>query len=213
MKVNPEKFQNLVVKKAKEVNDIDLNISGQVIKPTSCVKLLGLFIDDQLTFDKHVSELCMRVAWQTNVLRRIVKYLTPECKIIMYTAVIASNFNYCHIVWQFCGHTNSLKIEKLPPKSLNVVLNDYLSPYHVLLEKVKRPTMYVSRMKSIGFEVFKCLHNCSPSYITDMFRISATPYDTRGGTKLIQPKVNTTRNGLNLFVIRESKFGTNCRHL
>ena len=116
------------------------------------------------------------ITHKTNALRRIVKYLTPECKIIMYMAFIASNFNYCHIVWHFCGHTNSLKIEKLHKKSLNVVLNDYLSQYHVLLQKVKRPTMYVSRMKSIGFEVFKCLHNCSPSYITDMFRISATPY-------------------------------------
>ena len=205
MKVNPEKFQTLVVKKANEVNDIDLNISGQTIKPTSCVKLLGLFIDDQLTFDKHVSELCMRVTRQTNALRRIVKYLTPECKIIMYTAFIASNFNYCHIVWHFCGLTNSLKIEKLHKKSLNVVLNDYLSPYHVLLQKVKRPTMYVSRMKAIGFDVFKCLHNCSPSYITDMFRISATPYATRGGTKLIQPKVNTTRNGLKSFRYQGAK--------
>ena len=46
-------------------------------------------------------------------------------------------------------------------KSLNVVLNDYLSPYHICLEKVKRPTMYVSRMKSIGLEVLQCLHKCS----------------------------------------------------
>ena len=88
MKVNPEKFQNLVVKKANEVNDIHLNISGQTIKPTSCVKLFGLFIDDHLNFDKHVSELCMRITRQTNALRRIVKYLTPEWKIIMYAAFI-----------------------------------------------------------------------------------------------------------------------------
>ena len=73
------------------------------------------------------------------------------------------------------------------------------------LEKVKRPTMYVSRMKSIDFEVFKSLHNCSPSYITDMFRISATPYDTRDGTKLIQPKVNTTRNGFKSFRYQGAK--------
>ena len=59
--------------------------------------------------------------------------------------------------------------------------------------------MYVSRMKSIGFEIFKCLHNCSPSYITDMFRISATPYATRSGTKLIQPKVNTTPKRFKIF--------------
>ena len=40
--------------------------------------------------------------------------------------------------------------------------------------------MYVSRMKSIGPEVFKCLHKCSPTYIDDMFGISASPYDKYG---------------------------------
>ena len=205
MKVNPEKFQTLIVKQANEANDIELNISGQTIKPTPCVKLLGVFIDDQLSLDKYVSELCIRAARQTNALRRIVKYLSPECRITMFTAFIASNFNYCNIVWHFCGHTNSLKIEKVHKKSLNVVLNDYLSPYHILLEKVKRPTMYVSRMKSIGLEVFKCLHKCSPTYITDMFSISASPYDTRGGIKLIQPRVNSTRNGLKSFRYQGAK--------
>ena len=67
------------------------------------------------------------------------------------------------------------------------------------LKKVKRPTMYVSRMKSIGLEVFKCLHKRNPTYITDMVSISASPYDTQGGIKLIQPKVNSTRNGLKSF--------------
>ena len=90
-------------------------------------------------------------------------------------------------------------------KSLNVVLNDYLSPYHIRLEKVKRPTMYVSRMKSIGLEVFKCLHKCSPTYITYMLNISASRYDTRGGIKLIQPRVKSTRNGLKSFRYQGAK--------
>ena len=146
-------------------------------------KLLSVFIDDQLTFDKHVSKVqCMCAGRQTNTLRTIVKYLTPGCKFIMYTACIASNFNYCNVIWPLCGHTNSLKIAKLHKRSLNVVLNDHLSPYHVRLWEVKRPAMYVSRMKSIIFEVFTCFHNYSPSYITDMFRNFATRYDTRGGT-------------------------------
>ena len=93
MKVNPEKFQTLIVKQSNKLNDIELNISGQTIKPTSCVKLLGVFIDDQLSLDKYVSELCIHAARQTNALWRIFKYLSPECRITMYTAFIASNFN------------------------------------------------------------------------------------------------------------------------
>ena len=124
MKVNPEKFQTLIDKQANEVNDIELNISGQTIEPTSCVKLLGVFIDDQLSLDKYESDLCIRAARQTNALRIIVKYLSPECRITVYTAFNASNFSYYDIMWHFCGHMNSFKIEKVHKKSLNVVLND-----------------------------------------------------------------------------------------
>ena len=42
------------------------------------------------------------------------------------------------------------------------------------------------RKKFDGLEVFKC----SPSFITDMFRICATPCNTRGGIKLLKPKIS-----------------------
>ena len=56
-----------------------------------------------------------------------------------------------------------------------------------------------------NLEVFTCLHKCSPTYITDMFSISASPYGTRGGIKLIQPRVNFTRNGLKSFRYQGAK--------
>ena len=37
------------------------------------------------------------------------------------------------------------------------------------------------------------------TYTTDMFSISASLYDKRGGIKLIQPKVNSRRNCFKIF--------------
>ena len=78
------------------------------------------FIDDQLYFVKYVRELCISAARQTNALRRIVKYLTPEYK-LMYTA-----FSYCNIVPYFCGDTNSPKIEKVHKGHLMLLSNVFL---------------------------------------------------------------------------------------
>ena len=55
------------------------------MKPTAGVKLWGVFINDQLSLDKYVSELCIQAARQINALRRIVKYLNSECRIKIYT--------------------------------------------------------------------------------------------------------------------------------
>jgi len=59
--------------------------------------------------------------------------------------------------------------------------------------------MYVSRIKAVVLEIYKCLNEQSPSYIKDLFTVSEIPYEIRGGTMLTQPIVNTTRKGLDSF--------------
>ena len=39
-------------------DDIELAISNEVMKPVSVVKLLGVTIDDKMSFDEHISRLC-----------------------------------------------------------------------------------------------------------------------------------------------------------
>ena len=187
------------------VENIELDISGRT-KPTPCVKLLGVFIDNLLSLEKYVSELCIRAARQTNALRSIVRHLSPACRIIMYTALTASNLNYCNIEWHFWGHTNSLKIEKVHKNSPDVVLNAIFLLIIFSLKKIKRPTMYLSRMKYIGLGVFICLYTCVVWAISLIcFAFPHIVYATRSGSKLIQPKRNTTWNGLNYFRCQGAK--------
>ena len=45
--------------------------------------------------------------------------------------------------------------------------------------------------------VFKCTHNIAPSYLRDLFKVRNERMTTRSKKYLIQPKVRTTRYGLN----------------
>ena len=74
MKANPSKFQAILFKCRKnEEVFLNLDISDELIKPVSLVKRLGVLIDDNLSFNEHVSKLCVKAARQTNALRRIVQ--------------------------------------------------------------------------------------------------------------------------------------------
>ena len=138
MKANPSKFQAILFKCRKDEEVFDLNTDDELIKPVSYVKLLGVLIDDNLSFNEHVSKLCIKAARQTNALRRIVKYIPNECPHNIYQAFISSNFNYCDIiVWHFCSNRSTYKIEKVHKNALRVTLNDYTSSYSDMLEVVK----------------------------------------------------------------------------
>ena len=58
MIVNPDKFQAIIVKRNNKMKDSDsLNINQEVIISENCVKLLGVKIDNKLSFEKYISTL------------------------------------------------------------------------------------------------------------------------------------------------------------
>ena len=67
LKANPGKFQFMVLGANK--NDcFNLNVAAQVIPSSSEVKLLGIAIDDELKFTKHINELCRKASYKLHVL-------------------------------------------------------------------------------------------------------------------------------------------------
>ena len=78
MIVNPDKFQAIIVKKnSKMENSYPLNINDQTINSENSVKLLGIEIDNKLSFEQHISTLCKKASNQLNAIGRIKQYLRP----------------------------------------------------------------------------------------------------------------------------------------
>ena len=75
MKSNQSRFQAMILNKHPDHDNISLNADGTNVPLKSCVKLLGVFIDHELTFSEHVNYICKRTSRQLNAIRRISKYL------------------------------------------------------------------------------------------------------------------------------------------
>ena len=73
------------------------------------------------------------------------------------TSYLTSNFSYCNKVWHFWSKRSMQQLEKVHKQALRVVLNEYTSSYRVLLEAVSKPTLYVSRLKSIAIEDYNAM--------------------------------------------------------
>ena len=94
MKANPGKCHILLSKKDPD----DILIAGTHIANSSYEKLLGINIDSDLKFDKHVSEICNKVSQKVNALSRISNYMSlPKRRVVMKT-FIESQFNYCRLI-------------------------------------------------------------------------------------------------------------------
>ena len=63
MKANISKFQFIILRPRGSISDVSFCISEHIVKPIPCVKLLGVKIGDRLSFDDHISSICLRVSY------------------------------------------------------------------------------------------------------------------------------------------------------
>jgi hypothetical protein len=60
--------------------------------------------------------------------------------------------------------------------ALRFIYNDYNSTYENLLIVSKLPTLKERRLRTMTIEVYKILHQESPSYLHDLIKIKDTKY-------------------------------------
>ena len=114
-------------------NQLSLFINGIKIERMSEVVLLGITIDDQLTFKTHIEYICRMAKYKLRALQRIRNYLSTEKARLLATTFINSQSYYVPLIWMFTGKTLISKVQKIHFRTLQVVCNTYEKSYNELL--------------------------------------------------------------------------------
>jgi hypothetical protein len=173
--VNPDKFQAIIINRhgrIDPVNQYQLKFNEYEITSTNIVNLLGIEIDDKLSFDKHTNSLVRKAAGQLNYLISKKHCLSQEAKKVLIESFIMANFNYCPLVWLFCSKKLKIKQESIQKRALRFLYNDYESSYEHLLSMANKPTLEVRKLRFLAVEIFKTLNDLNPSFMKEIFTLN-----------------------------------------
>ena len=113
MKPNPKKFQFMILGKSSRLPFIfDIN-KITIRELQKLILLVGITIDNCLTFKDHVKTLCCNASYKLHALRRIKICLTPDTAKLLYNVFINSQFSYASIIPMFSRKTENLKMKKI----------------------------------------------------------------------------------------------------
>ena len=164
------------------------NLNGIISNVKQSVELLGIEIDNKLTF-KHIEQLCKKARNKLYALKRLRSFISEERAVLLANTFILSQFNYSPLIWMFCSKTLNTKINRVHERTLRTIYKNYESNFSTLLHKSKGVTIHVRNLQYLMVEVFKSIHNASPIFMSDIFKPAALPYNLRVKDKLIIPKV------------------------
>ena len=64
------------------------------------------------------------------------------------------------------------KIDSIQNKALQLLYKDFGSNYSQLLDKAKKSTMTVVRLRCLCLEIYKIINRLNPAFMTEIFKLS-----------------------------------------
>lgn len=183
-----------------DVKQLNVFLDGKMIKNVKVEKLLGVKVDQNLSWRSHVDKVHSTVSMILARFRQIKPLLPTYARIRFIQAFIFPHLDYCSCVW---GSANIEKLYKLQKRAARMV---YDLPTRTPTEPLLAKLNWMSLMDRVKFRkvimVYKSLNGLAPTYMRDMFKLvsDVSQRDTRNvdKTKLYLP------TGANLKVYTDS---------
>ena len=174
---------------------INIKIGLEDIEQKDEMKLLGVLIDSDLNFSKHIAQVCRKASQQIGVLSRLKNLVPVPAKLTLFKSAILPHLTYCQKVWHFARASDKRKLERIQERALRVIYLDKTSSYEDLLKRANLDTLNERRLKDILFLMYKVKHQMAPGYFeTIVKRNDLKPYSLRN-SDFILPRYNTVKYG------------------
>ena len=169
LKANPDKFHLLLSDPNEEFS---IKVDNLDIKNSKCQKLLGIKIDNKLTFDDHVTSICTKASQKLHALSRVRNFMTlKQAKIILKTFIL-SQFGYCPLVWMFHSRKLNHRINRLHERALRITYKDDMSSFNELLIKDESFTVHERNIQTLAIELYKVTYGLSPKIMDFIFPLN-----------------------------------------
>ena len=97
------------------------------------VVLLGVIIDNKLTFEAYIENLCKKASYKLSALQRIRKLLTVMQAKALASSFVNSQFKYCALVQMFCSRKAKLRLENIHKRTLKQFTMNTRKPTRIIL--------------------------------------------------------------------------------
>lgn len=163
MKINQEKtVYARITRKTKNVSVFNYMLDGKPLTQVRHFKYLGITISDDLSWKKHITNLCNAAEVKLWSLRRKLKFASRDVKLTAYLTLIRPALEYGSIIWDPHTKNEVKKIEKIQRRAARFIMSKYryIDSATEMLTQLKLPELSLRRKVARLKFIYLMKHNC-----------------------------------------------------
>ena len=126
MHINYDKTSYIILGRTNKQNvsqEFDIRIDDKHIKETQNYKLLGIHIDDKLSWSSHIDHLCSSISPKISLFRQLSKYVSTDVQKKFYQGYILPLIDNGSVVWGATSSFHLDRISKLQKREARIILH------------------------------------------------------------------------------------------
>ena len=172
LKMNNSKTEFILFGSRGQLNKCQtkkINICGDFVNLQKCIRYLGVFLDETLSFKDHIKKKCNTAMYNYFKIKSVRKYLSKEATEILVLSLVVSHLDYCNVVLYGISKTDLLKLQRIQNMCAKLVLNrsKYDSSKQALYDLHWLPIK-----ARIDFKILTYMYNCTvgnaPLYLKEL---------------------------------------------
>ena len=185
LRMGSSKFQTN--RPAYQLNEVSLaNVTEQ--------RDLGVLMDGELDFDKHVNNCIHKAYASWAIIRRTFESMKPKMFNLLYKTYVRPHVEYCPQAWSPFKKGTVKKLERVQRTATRRVKGLLGVPYEDRIKRLGLTTLEERRERGDLIETHKIMHNLHSVDMTHLFHLQPNR-NRRNCLKIYKPRYRTVKRG------------------
>ena len=173
--LNTNKTKVMVIGSRQKINalnenHLDVHIRTTPIECVSQYKCLGVIVDSNLLFTKHVEKVALQMKQKLGILRRLKSTFNKRYLSMIYWGYILPHAMYCCTVWTNRSQLNYETINQLHKRAAYIISGcSWSTPSQHVLIQLNWSTLEALYSRALACMTFKCVHHLAPALLANKF--------------------------------------------
>ena len=134
-------------------------MDGMDIEQTTCEKDVGVYIDNELKFQRHIAESIKKANQKLGIIKRNFSHLDKDSFLSLYKSLVRPHLEYCSCVWSVIYKKDAISIENTQRRATKLVHHIQHLPYSDRLQYLGLPSLEYRRIRTDVIQLYKIVNN------------------------------------------------------
>ena len=172
-------------------------MGGITLATTTSEKDLGVYVDTELTFEKHIKTVVNQANRMLGLIRRSYTYLDSQSLLKLYTSLVRPTLEYANAAWTPILRRDQILLENVQRRATKLIPELRDRDYEDRLRTLKLPSLYYRRARGDMIEAYKFTYSIYKTEQEPLQRETNTT--TRGNSYKLKKERCNTRTRANFF--------------